>query len=139
MTAYRPSRYDQDPEAIAWARAKVQAEMDRADEFATQAAAVADPGAAARWAFLARTLRRTFLGDTGSCVMGRFDERLPALHRAIDRSILVDSLDIALDGGCGHCDTVRDHLCVGCGKCRCFDHDTCARPTVDVPATGAGR
>jgi hypothetical protein len=78
---YRPSPYDQDPEAIAWARTKVQAEIDRADKFATQAAAAANPDAAERWAFTARYLRRTLLGDTGSCVMGRFDERLPELHR----------------------------------------------------------
>ena len=82
MTAYRPSPYDQDPEAIAWARAKVQAEIDRADQFATQAAARNLPDTAERWAYTARYLRRVFLGSDGGCVMGRFDTRLPALHRA---------------------------------------------------------
>jgi hypothetical protein len=82
MTAYRPSRFDQDPEAIAWARAKVQAEIDRADELATQAAAAGEADAAEQWAFLARTLRRIFLGDTRSSAWGQFDERLTWAHRA---------------------------------------------------------
>lgn len=81
MTTYRPSRYDQDPEAIAWARAKVQAEIDRAEEFAADATAAAHLETARNWRIIARHLRRTLLGDTRSCVMGRFDERLPALHR----------------------------------------------------------
>lgn len=51
-----------------------------------------------------------------------------AMANPIDRAIFADSLDIALGGGCGLCDTERDHLCVGCGKCRCFDHDACTRP-----------
>jgi hypothetical protein len=80
MTAYRPSRYDQDPEAIAWARAKIQAEIDRAEDFAAQANAAAHFETAGRWNGLARFLRRTLLGGDG-CVMGRFDTRLPALHR----------------------------------------------------------
>ncbi|WP_328934173.1 MULTISPECIES: hypothetical protein [unclassified Streptomyces] len=45
----------------------------------------------------------------------------------IGRAILADDLEIALGGGCGLCGTERDHLCVCCGKCRCFDHDTCTR------------
>ena len=46
----------------------------------------------------------------------------------IDRMLLVDSLEIALCGGCGLCDTEKLHLCAGCGRCRCYDHDTCVRP-----------
>lgn len=83
MTTYRPSRYDQDPEAIAWARAKIQAEINRAEEFAAQATAAAHFETAGHWNALSRHLRRAFVGDTRSRVMGRFDERLPALHRAI--------------------------------------------------------
>jgi hypothetical protein len=52
----------------------------------------------------------------------------------IDRMLLVDSLEIALDGGCGLCDTERLHMCAGCGLCRCYDHDECVRP---VEASGA--
>lgn len=46
----------------------------------------------------------------------------------LNRMFLVDSLEIALDGGCGLCDTEKLHLCVSCGRCRCYDHDTCVRP-----------
>lgn len=40
-----PSRYDQDREAIAWARAKVQAEIERAEQFAADLFAAGDPAA----------------------------------------------------------------------------------------------
>jgi hypothetical protein len=81
MTTSRPSRFDQDPEVIAWARAKVQAEIDRADELATQAAAIGDAATAEQWAFLARALRGRLLGDTRSSSWGQFDERLAGPHR----------------------------------------------------------
>jgi hypothetical protein len=48
-----------------------------------------------------------------------------AMANPIDRALFADSLAIALEGGCGHCDTERDHLCAACGNCRCYDHDTC--------------
>lgn len=57
-----------------------------------------------------------------------------AMTNPIDRAIFADSLDIAFGGGCGLCDTERDHMCVGCGNCRCFDHDGCTRPAA-VSAT----
>lgn len=107
----RYSRFDHDPEALAWARAKVQAEIDRADEFATQLAAATDPENADRWAFVARHLRRTLLGDTDSCVMGRFDTRLPELAKAIDGA-LPAPIDRAVR---------RDHSLCGaepCSDCR---------------------
>ncbi|MFI1408784.1 hypothetical protein ACH4Y0_02415 [Streptomyces sp. NPDC020707] len=80
---YSASRYDQEPEAIAWARAKVQAEIERAEQSAADLIAVGDP-ASDHWAFLARHMRRWLLGDTTSPVMGRFDERLPKLHATVD-------------------------------------------------------
>lgn len=49
----------------------------------------------------------------------------------IDRMLLADSLHIALDGGCGHCDTEADHMCAGCGRCNCHTHDTCVRPDAE--------
>ncbi|MFF3378103.1 hypothetical protein ACFYXF_34770 [Streptomyces sp. NPDC002680] len=57
-----------------------------------------------------------------------------AMANPIDRSTFADSLDIALGGGCGRCDTERDHLCVGCSRCRCFDHDNCTRPESQTQA-----
>lgn len=46
----------------------------------------------------------------------------------LDRSILADSLAIALGGGCSSCDTEKDEMCVACGSCRCDSHETCTRP-----------
>ncbi|MGW3627609.1 hypothetical protein [Streptomyces sp. NPDC000880] len=51
-----------------------------------------------------------------------------AMANPIDRGIFADSLDIALSGGCGHCGTEHDHMCVDCGRCRCYDHETCEHP-----------
>ena len=56
-----------------------------------------------------------------------------AMTNPIDRAIFADSLDIALDGGCGHCDTERTHMCAGCGRCNCHTHHTCTRPTEEKP------
>jgi hypothetical protein len=49
----------------------------------------------------------------------------------IDRLFLVDSLDIAIGGGCPACDTEREHMCVACGSCRCDTHEHCTRPPTD--------
>lgn len=56
-----------------------------------------------------------------------------AMTNPIDRAILADSLDIALDGGCGRCDTEATHMCAGCGRCNCHTHTTCVRPGVEQP------
>lgn len=72
-----------------------------------------------------------------------YDARLAA-HRAgfaahvrtldpIDRLFLLDSLDIALDGGCPACDTEHGHMCAACGQCRCETHENCTRPTTGDP------
>lgn len=52
----------------------------------------------------------------------------------IDRMLLADSLHIALDGGCGRCDTEATHMCVACGRCNCHDHTACVRPAEEPPA-----
>lgn len=52
-------------------------------------------------------------------------------NNPIDRATLADSIDIALSGGCGLCDTEPTHMCVGCGRCNCYDHTTCARPDAE--------
>ncbi|GGT43523.1 hypothetical protein [Streptomyces purpureus] len=102
--------YDRDPEALAWARTKVQHEIDRANQFVASATTVGDQDAADRWSFAARHLRRTLIGGEG-CVMGRFDERLPELHRAVD-----NALPAAVDRA-----VRRDHSLCGaepCSDCR---------------------
>lgn len=69
--------FDRDPEALAWARAKVQHEIDRMVSFERQAAetGTTDP---AQWRRFSGMLRRSFIGGEG-CVIAAFDERLPRL------------------------------------------------------------
>lgn len=88
LDAYNPhapaeppfDRYDHDPDALAWARARVQASIDRAE------------GAAANdqlndqdrdeWRRIGAFMRRELLTREG-CVHAAFDERLPAFLKAI--------------------------------------------------------
>ena len=104
------SPYDTDPEALSWARAKVQDEIDRCQKFAESARAANKPEQAEMWRRLANRMQRTFIGGEG-CVMGYFDERLPTLARAVDRSI-PPAIDRAIR---------RDHSLCGtepCSDCR---------------------
>jgi hypothetical protein len=80
------SKFDRDPEALAWARTKVQDEIDRCRKFADSARAADNPEQAEMWRRLANRMQRMFIGGEG-CVMGYFDARLPELARAIDHSI----------------------------------------------------
>lgn len=104
------SRYDYDAEALAWARAKVQAYIDRLTEWEQQADE-RDATAKARGIGAARLLAsRHFLGD-GGCTIGVFDERLPDLARAVDNA-LPAPIDRAVK---------RDHSLCGtepCSDCR---------------------
>ncbi|GAA3050382.1 hypothetical protein [Streptomyces glomeratus] len=70
-------RYDHDPDAIAWARAKVRKSVDRAE----RAAAGDTLGAEDReqWRRIAAYMRRELLNREG-VVHAAFDERLPAFH-----------------------------------------------------------
>lgn len=106
----RYSRFDHDPEALAWARTKVQAEIDRCRKFADQADAAHNTEQFELWRRQGNWLERTFIGD-GSCVIARFDERLPALAKAIDGAI-PPAIDRAIR---------RDHSLCGtepCSDCR---------------------
>ncbi|MFI8301533.1 hypothetical protein ACIGCZ_37125 [Streptomyces nigra] len=104
------SRYDADPEALAWARAKVQDEIDRCRKFTESATAAGKPEQAEMWRRLANRMQRQFIGGEG-CVMGYFDERLPSLAKAVDHSI-PPAVDRAVR---------RDHSLCGvdpCSDCR---------------------
>lgn len=104
------SRFDRDPEALAWARTKVQDEIDRCRKFAESARAAGQPEQSEMWRRLANRMQRMFIGGEG-CVMGYFDERLPALARAVD-SALPAPVDRAVR---------RDHSLCGtepCSNCR---------------------
>ena len=73
--------FDRDPEALAWARKKLQSEIDRADKFVADAKKIRNPEAARTWRVIGNHLRRSFIGGTG-CVIAALDERLPE-HRAL--------------------------------------------------------
>ncbi|MFK0182026.1 hypothetical protein ACIQVR_39450 [Streptomyces xanthochromogenes] len=68
--------YDRDPEALAWARQKIQYYIDLLAKFEDQAKASADPATATGCAVSRLLAERHFLGD-GNCTIGAFDERLP--------------------------------------------------------------
>ena len=79
------SDFDRDPEALAWARAKVQAYIDQLADFEEQAAARGDAATATGCGISRRLAERHFLGD-GGCTIGAFDERMPAFANAIDHA-----------------------------------------------------
>lgn len=75
--------YDRDPEALAWARAKIQDYIDRLTDFERQAKAKGDPATATGCAISRLLAQRHFLGD-GGCVIGAFDQRRPDYLERID-------------------------------------------------------
>jgi hypothetical protein len=106
----RFSQFDRDPEALAWARSKVQAYIDRLAAFEQQAKTKHDPATATGCAVSRLLAQRHFLGD-GGCTIGVFDERMPDFAKAID-SALPPPLDRAVR---------RDHSLCGvspCSDCR---------------------
>jgi hypothetical protein len=93
------SRFDRDPEALAWARTKVQGYVDQLTEWEKQAT---ERDATAKAAALgaARILAsRHFLG--GGCVIGAFDERRPDIARALDGPGIPvgTTVEVAVSGG----------------------------------------
>lgn len=77
--------YDGDPEALAWARAKVEAEIDRAARFVDQATAQGVTDSAEFWRRHALHLHRAFIGGEG-CTIAAFDERRPQFQRLCERA-----------------------------------------------------
>lgn len=75
--------YDRDPEALAWARAKVQAYIDLLADFERQAKARGDLLTANGCGVSRLLTQRHFLGD-GGCTIGAFDERRPDALDRID-------------------------------------------------------
>lgn len=74
------SRFDDDPEALAWARAKVQKQIERMADFERQAKerGGSDPD---QWRKFRYLLESSFIGGTG-CVVAAFDERRPVIRTA---------------------------------------------------------
>jgi hypothetical protein len=84
--------FDRDPEALAWARQKIQNEIDRADKFVADAKRIRNAEAAHTWRIIGSHLRRSFVGGTG-CVIAAFDERLPEHRARLDTATPIDSED----------------------------------------------
>lgn len=78
------SRFDRDPEALAWARIKVQAYIDQLADFERQAKEREATAKALGLAAARLLALRRFLGD-GKCTIGVFDERLPGHIEAISK------------------------------------------------------
>ena len=77
MTTADLSRFDSDPDALAWARQKIQREIDRFADWERRATEKGNPDQAMQWRKMKNMLVRQFVG-TGGCVIAGFDERLPA-------------------------------------------------------------
>lgn len=82
------SRFDKDPEALAWARSKVMHEIERMRRFEQQATerGSSDP---TQWRRFRVMLERSFIGGEG-CVIAAFDERKPGLVAAIEEGSNAD-------------------------------------------------
>ncbi|MFB7312948.1 hypothetical protein [Streptomyces sp. NPDC056192] len=80
------SRFDRDPEALAWARAKIQHEIDRCEDFHRSATAAGKAEQGEMWRRLGNRMKRVFIGGE-DCTIAAFDERLPELAHAIDKAI----------------------------------------------------
>ena len=70
--------YDRDPAALAWARRRVQASIDKAKYQSEQAAASGNAEQAAGWRRIASHMQRSLIGGKG-CIVAAFDERLPTI------------------------------------------------------------
>lgn len=68
--------FDRDPAALAWARTKIQAYMERLADFEQQVAQRGDEASVRCFRIVRSHVRSHFLGD-GGCVIGAFDERRP--------------------------------------------------------------
>jgi hypothetical protein len=77
------SPFDSDPEALAWARSKIQGRADRYAEWEQKARDEGDEDKAMRWRRLKNMLHMDFIGGEG-CVIAGFDERLPQLIEDLD-------------------------------------------------------
>ena len=76
------SRFDSDPEALAWAREKIQRRIDHYRDWQTKTLASGNLVANRTWRIVATTMERDFIG-AGGCVVGAFDERLPQFAQAL--------------------------------------------------------
>lgn len=79
------TKFDLDPEALAWARSKVEIFIKKMRSFEEQASH-ADPISPERerqWRVFGNIVQMDFIGGEG-CVIALFDERLPRLLPMLD-------------------------------------------------------
>lgn len=84
--ARNTARYDTDPDALAWARTRVQHQLDRLAEFEARATETGRTELAHGLSMARRSTEQLLLGGEG-CVVGAFDERRPTMFgtpQAID-------------------------------------------------------
>jgi hypothetical protein len=104
------SKFDCDPDALAWARAKIEQYVTRLADFEQQCAANGDEASVRCFRVVQQHITRHFVGDRG-CVIGVFDERLPQFAKSVDGAIPAP-IDRAVK---------RDHSLCGaepCSDCR---------------------
>ena len=77
--------FDRDPEALAWARAKLQHHIDKLAGWEAQAAGQGKQEQTEHCRWMKTYLLRSFIGGHG-CVIAAFDERLPAHLEMLDRA-----------------------------------------------------
>lgn len=70
------SKYEIDPEALAWGRAKAQRLVDRLAALERQATQAGNQDDAKQWRVAAHLVTKYLIGTSG-CVIAAFDERLP--------------------------------------------------------------
>jgi hypothetical protein len=76
--AHGISRYDTDPDALAWARTRVQHQIDRLAAFEARAAETGKANLAHGLSMARRSTEQLLLGGEG-CVVGAFDARRPVM------------------------------------------------------------
>jgi hypothetical protein len=70
-------RFNSDPDALAWARAAIQREVDRLREWQQQCIDKGETERAQQWKKMANLLEIRFIGGK-NCVIAAFDHRKPA-------------------------------------------------------------
>lgn len=83
------SRFDDDPDALAWARLKIQHAVDRATGFEAHCRETGNKSGEVNWRTVRQFMSQTLIGGRG-CVIGAFDERLPEMRR-----LMADPGDVA--------------------------------------------
>lgn len=72
------TKFDTDPEALAWARSKVEGFVAKMSDFERQSKERGDERLERQWRVFGNMAHSHFVGGEG-CVIAAFDERLPKI------------------------------------------------------------